>query len=173
MRSLFFDAQHRLRNGWKSAAFFAGAALCFVAVGISSKIVPHEIKVFFPNALLVMLGILLLSKIAVRLEGKPLSSIGLRLDASFLRQWLGGAVAGALLILASALLVMTAGGFHWVAATPPTWAAQGKTVLMFLGGAVFEELAMRGYAFQRAIRGVGTGWAIVIFGIIFLSLIHI
>jgi len=171
MTNIFLDPQRRLRNGWKCLAFFAGAAVCFATVGMSSRLLPHAIKVYLPNALLVLLASLLLSWVAVRLEGARLTDIGWRLDGHFLRQSLGGMFAGAALLLATALMVLMADGFHWtIASTPPTLAVEAKAMLVFLGGAVFEELVMRGYAFQRAVRGVGATWSVVIFGVIFCAL---
>lgn len=172
MRNVFFDAQHRLRNGWKCLAFFLGATVCFGGVGYATHHMSPELKVFVPGAMLVMLAALLLSWISVRLEGSSLASIGLRLNGRFARHWLIGTALGAGLIVSTALMVLAADGFHWVASPAPALGVEIRTIIGFLGGAVFEELALRGYAFQRAVRGVGVRWAILIFGILF-SVLHL
>ena len=172
MRGMFFNERRELRNGWKCLAFFLGATVCFGGVGYATHHMSPELKVYVPGAMLVMGAALLLSWIAVRLEGTSLAGIGLKLDGRFARQWLIGTAIGVGLIVSTALMVMAADGFHWVAATSPALGVEIRTIIGFLGGAVFEELALRGFAFQRAVRGVGARWAILIFGIIF-SVLHL
>ncbi len=163
----FRNEQGRLRNGWKSAAFILASMACFIVVGVVGHALPASLKAFAPSAIAITLLGTLLSYYAVRLEGNRLASIGLALNQKFLLQFGLGTLTGGLMIAASALLVC---GFAGVSLTPtaaPATALVLKMFVVFLGGAIFEELQFRGYAFQRAVDGMGFWPAIAVFSVLF------
>ena len=78
-----------------------------------------------------------------------------------------GTLGGLALMLATAGLIRGLGGFHWVR-TPGTGPADlAAGAWFFLAVACFEELLFRGYAFQRAVRGLGFAAAQILFALIF------
>lgn len=168
--NLFRDPRHRLRNGWKVLAFALATVLAVVALGALMRALPAGVKAFVPGPLPITLAAVLISWGALRLEGRRLADIGLRLDGRFLREWLAGGLAGAALIGITAALVMGADGFHWIGAPRPSFDAETKVVFEFFCVAIFEELVIRGYPLQRAIRGLGTGWAVGLFALLFAAL---
>lgn len=163
----FRNGRAQLRDGWKSCCFLLACMAAFVVVGLIGRALPPGLKAYAPSALLIAVAGLLLSWAAVRLEGKRLASIGLRLDGRFVRQFGLGLLAGALLVAAGAALVCGVAGVQLVGTEPPTLAVQLKIVVMVLCGALFEELLFRGYAFQRAVSGMGRWPAIAVFALLF------
>lgn len=162
----------QLRHGWKSAFFVLAGLSCFVLVGLIGRSLPAAIKPYAPSAVLIAALGWLLTWVAVRLEGCGLADVGLRLDRRFLRQFAAGMAAGALLVAASAGLVCALAGVTLAPVAAPAFGLQLKLVAMVLGGAWFEELLFRGYAFRRAVRGMGRWRAIVAFSLLF-TLAHL
>lgn len=161
------DDRARIRNGWKCLFFILASMACFGVVGFIGHRLPPGVKAFGPSAILIAAFGLLISWWAVRLEGAGLASLGMRLDGRFLREWGWGVLAGAAMIAVCAGAVCAWAGVRLSPAAGPTLAVGAKLMVVFLGGAIFEELLFRGYAFQRAIRGIGVWPAIVVFGLLF------
>jgi uncharacterized protein len=164
--------RNELHDGWKSALFLLACLACFVLVGLTGRSLPPAIKSYAPNAVLIAVLGCLLTFVAVRLEGASLASVGLRLDGRFLRQFGFGMVGGGLLVAASAGLVCGLAGVTLVPVEAAAFVLQLKLIVMVLGGALFEELLFRGYAFQRAVHAMGRWSAIAAFGLLF-SLAHL
>jgi len=156
-----------IRNGWKCLFFILAFMGCFAIVGFVGHRLPPSVKAFAPSAILITALGLLISWWAVRLEGTSLASLGLRLDRRFSRQWAWGLLTGAAMVALCAAAVLAWGGVRLSPAAGPTLAVQTKMLVVFLGGAVFEELLFRGYAFQRAVRGIGVWPAILVLGLLF------
>lgn len=161
------DDRARIRNGWKCLFFILASMACFAIVGFVGHLLPPSVKAFAPSAILITVLGLLISWWAVRLEGTSLASLGLRVDGRFSLEWGWGVLAGAAMVAVCAGAVCAWGGVRLNPAAGPTLAVLLKLLVMFLGGAVFEELLFRGYAFQRAIRGIGVWPAILVFGGLF------
>jgi membrane protease YdiL (CAAX protease family) len=157
----------RVRDGWKAVFFILAAMACFVVTGLVGHRLPASWRPFAPSAILATVLALAITWGAARLEGTTLAAVGLRFDGRFLRQWIAGIVVGAAMILASAAAVCAVAGVRLEPAAGPTLAMELKLVAMFLGGAIFEEVLFRGFAFQRAMRGMGTLPAICVFGVLF------
>jgi len=168
----FRNDQAQLRDGWKCTLFFLAAMACFVLVGLVGRSLPPGIKAYAPSAVLVALLGLLLTLVAVRLEGLGLAGVGLRLDARFGRQFALGLLGGCALVAISTGLVVALAGVRLLPAEPPVAGLLVKLVVTLFAGALFEELLFRGYAFQRAVRGLGPRGAIAVFAVIF-TLAHL
>lgn len=172
MRHLFLNDRAQLRDGWKSVLFMLAGMVCFVVVGVIGRSLPPALKAYAPSALLIATLGLLISFAAVRLEGGRLAGIGLGLDGRFLRQFGLGVLGGGLLVAASTALVCGLAGVALVRVEGPVPAVQVKLLVTVLAGALFEELVFRGFAFQRALRGMGRWPAIATFSVLF-SLAHL
>lgn len=167
MRVNLLDDRSQLRDGWKSVFFLLACMACFVLVGLIGRTLPPALKAYAPSAVLIATLGLLLTFAAVRLEGASLGSVGLRLDGRFARHFGLGLLGGALLVAASTGLVCGLAEVELVRVEAPATAVQIKLVAMVVGGALFEELLFRGFAFQRAVRGLGRWPAIAVFGLLF------
>ena len=167
MRLSLRDAHAHVRDGWKSVFFILAAMACFVVVGFVGHRLPASLKPLAPSAVLITVLGIFISWLATRLEGTRLARIGLRLDGRFLREAGLGVIAGMAMIACSAVAVCAMAGVRLSALPAPSLPAEARLVTMFLGGAIFEELLFRGYAFQRALRGMGTWPAIALFATLF------
>ena len=172
MRPVFFSEPAQLRDGWKSLCFVLACMACFVLVGVVGRSLPPAIKAFAPSAVLIAGLGLLVSLAAVRLEGTRLAGIGLQFDARFARQFGLGLLAGGALVAVCLGLVCGLAGVTLEPIAAPGGPAVVKLVVTVLAGALFEELLFRGYAFQRAVRGMGRWPAIALFSL-FFSLAHL
>jgi membrane protease YdiL (CAAX protease family) len=167
MRHWFRDADGKVRNGWKALGFMLACVVCFIAVGLSKHVIPPGVRLFVPSIVLIVAGILLVTFAAARLEGVSMASIGLKPDRRFAMHLGTGFAAGAGLIVLAAAGVWALGGVDFVRVPQASAASALKSAGMFLGVAIFEELSMRGYALQRTMRGIGTGWALFVFAVLF------
>jgi membrane protease YdiL (CAAX protease family) len=152
MSRWFLDEQGSVRSGWKAAGFLLLLMLLGVLLSLGLKATGRRLGLGPWTG--VLLGVLA-SWICLRVEGRTLSSLGLRPSGKWLRQCLAGALGGVLLMLLTALLVRGMGGFHWertaaVGMRQLLWAAW-----LFLGVAFNEEIIARGYPFQRLVEGAG------------------
>ncbi len=145
---------------------------CFVLVGLIGRTLPPGIKAYAPSAVLIALLGLALTHVAARLEGVGLAGVGLRLDARFARQLALGLLGGCALVGLTAAFVIGLAGVRLLPTEPPSTALILKLALTLFAGALFEELLFRGYAFQRALRGMGTKGAIAAFALLF-TLAHL
>ena len=157
MKQYFFDLDGHWRNGWKALAYVVVAAALVVGTSVASKAMPDGFSHYVPGPLLGFLSLLGAAWIFLRREGAPLASLGLRVNRAFLRQFGAGLVGGIALLALVAGAVYLSDGYH-LEHTP----GAGPSVFLrgawlFLAVALFEEAMFRGYAFQRAIRGMVTG----------------
>jgi membrane protease YdiL (CAAX protease family) len=109
------------------------------------------------------------SWLCLRLEGEPLRSIGLRPSARFLSEAALGFALGASVILASALVAWLLGGFVLARGARVGLGGLLWGLVSFLAVAIYEELLFRGYAFQRAARGLGKAPATALFCLLFVA----
>lgn len=164
--SLHKERRH-VRDGWKAVLFVLAAMACFAVVGLIGHRLPQALKPFAPSAILIALLGIGITRAATWLESESLASVGLKLDRRFLAQFAGGMLVGVALIAFAAVAVCAFAGVRLTATAVPALQVELKLAVMFLGGAIFEELLFRGYAFQRAARGMGTWPAILVFGALF------
>lgn len=167
MRLSLRNERRQVRDGWKSVFFVLAGMACFLITGLIGHALPPALKTFAPSGLLITALGLGLTFIAVTLEGRSLASVGLSLNGRFLAQFAQGILLGAGMIALSAALVCTLAGVSLGPVRVPDGAVLARITVTFLGGALFEELLFRGYAFQRTVRSVGTWPALWIFGALF------
>ena len=172
MLDLVSGREKRLGAGWKILAFLLVLGLVNgLAFFLMEKVLGLGRLLHGPAgepiSALLLLGV---SWAALRLDGRPLASLGLRLDSRWARELAFGILAGFLLILAAALLLRIVGGFTW-ALGPAAWRAMLGGGWMFLFVAISEEMTFRGYPFQRLVEGLGPWSAQALFAALF-ALIH-
>jgi uncharacterized protein len=166
MKSIFLGADARLRNGWKALIFVVITAACIFALMQLAKFLPAGAKVF--GNLVPVFAALIASWICVRAEKDSLASLGLRVNAHFLGQLGAGLAAGAGLLLLTGAGVWALDGFHLQnASADPAILVKGGFVMLCVG--IFEETLFHGYAFQRAVRGMGPFKAQILFALIFCA----
>jgi uncharacterized protein len=167
MRKLFFDGQGALRNGWKIAGYFLVTIVLAGGLAFCRSLLPGAARAFIPGPLPAFFGALIAAWILLRLEHAPLSSIGLDIDRRFGRELGLGLARGACLLGLLAILVWLSDGFHLEPSPGHVAAALVKGAWFFFAVAAAEEIIFRGYAFQRAIRGMGPFRAQLVFAILF------
>lgn len=163
----FMDDRGAVRNGWKVLGFLVLLNLLGGLLTPLLRAWPPAWQGFLPGRWFDAVLVLGLSALCLRFEGEPLAGIGLRLDRAFFAHLALGTLGGAALIGLTALGLWALGGFHWIR-TPE--AAAGDLLAgawLYLAVACFEELLFRGYAFQRAVRGLGFAGAQVLFALAF------
>lgn len=127
----------------------------------------QETPALLPHQLFEALTCLGLSWAFLRLERRPLSSLGLRLDARWVRQFALGAALGGGVILAAALASALFAGVRWRPGTP-TLGTVLAGAWLYLAVAWAEELHYRGYPFQRLCEGLGPWPAQALFAAYFV-----
>jgi membrane protease YdiL (CAAX protease family) len=190
---LFINSEGELRCGWRILAFFfvliilttlfggllAGAGILFPQI---KEILPGGAvpDTFTPYKAVIALGVerimlfvatLIASAICARLlERRTLESVGYKFHRGWLRDfWLGSAVGTATLCLAVAV-AMSAGAVSFTR-------QQGSTTILiinfallfvvFLIAGAFEEILIRGFAFQAITHNLGPVVALISTSVLF------
>jgi len=154
-RSLFFNSNGKLRNGWWILIFIAFIAITRLAY----KPLTHGLKESGIPALWLEPVPFLLTLLATwgctRLRGEPLVSVGLRLDRRWVREVAGGALLGIGMILLVVGLICAVGGlrFEMDPARSGVSLLIGLHVVLF--AVLLEENLFRGFIFQRLLDGIG------------------
>lgn len=113
-------------------------------------------------------GYLLLMRILDLNDAPVPIALGLPLDATALRQWVVGLIVGMELMLAIALVITVFGGIRFHLHMGPHMMARTAAVLvLLLFGALMEELAFRGYPFQKLTESVGALGAVLLLSALF------
>ncbi|MBJ6764252.1 CPBP family intramembrane metalloprotease [Myxococcaceae bacterium JPH2] len=158
MRSLFVGSDG-VRNGWRVAGWLLMTVAGIASLFFLRSLLPDSVRPFASQPALAFFGVLIPTWVCVRRERDTLSARGFNVSARTARE-LGLGIAGGMVAVGTVALCGRAlGGFHW------TWSPNGSvlTVLASAGTmlavGLFEEALFHGYAFQRAIRGLGPRWA--------------
>jgi len=171
-------ADGRLRPAWRFFLSLILIVMVSVGVGIVLGIAfdlagyrPQFFPSLFWSHLLTLPAYLGVFKLLTTVfEGRPLGSIGIRLHRRWKLELVGGLGLGSLMVLVVAALEQALGLATF--SRDPT-AATGvlKSGVFFCGllliAASNEELAFRGYAFQRLVESIGAGGAIAISSAVF------
>ncbi len=173
MKTIFRTEAGTVREGWKALGFLALTAVILKLGNLAAQPALPFLKAhraWIPQPLVAGLLVLIPTWICLRMEGGSLRGVGLGLDGRWLREALVGTAWGIALIGVVALLVRGLGGFHFERGAA-TGAAVGVAFWMFVGVAFFEELAFRGYLFQRLVGGAGP-WVAQLVLAVFFALGH-
>lgn len=174
MLSLFFN-ERRLRAGWRIALFFV---LLMTSSGLVAQLLlsePSVMGALDPRQLLFIIPLLLASWLMTRfVDRRPFATLGLTMGWHSFKELLLGAVLGMLLITIvfvglSVLGAVRITGTHFETSFIVLLFGSG---FFFLGGAILEELLMRGYLFQTLLEGLGVYPTLVISSVLF-SLAHL
>lgn len=168
---VFQDAQGRLRNGWRILGFLVLFLFAALVAGLLAHLRPRALQAYLPGQWFTALAVLAATWIALVVEGDSWASLGLRLDRRFAGDLLLGTLGGTAILLAAAGLVAATGGVRWHLTPDLSPAFLLREAWFYLGVAVMEEALFRGYPFQRAVQGLGFGWAQAAFAAGF-ALVH-
>jgi membrane protease YdiL (CAAX protease family) len=172
VKSILFNDAKELRNGWKIAGFFVATIVIAAGLIFCRRMLPGDIRQFIPEPLLAFFGALLATWLFLRFERVPagtrFASVGLVVSGRSCRDFGFGLGGGAFMLGLVAFVVWTCGGFDLIETQNGVAAVLAKGAWMFLGIALSEEIMFRGYAFQRAIRGMGTIGAQLVFAVLFV-----
>lgn len=162
---VFLNPEGNLRNGWKVLLFLVAYAVLSAALSLPVmllKAAEHSPLWTLPSALAALMA----SWIFLKIEGLPLRSIGLVLDRRWCLQFGLGTLGGILLMLAVAWTIRAFAGFRWSFLGMSPGALVQSLILYLLVG-LHEEVAFRGYPFQRLIQGTGPWTAQILFALLF------
>lgn len=174
-QTVFREARGRLRSGWR---FFL-AAIAFILVqffasSMARLVVPssHNLlvfeSIFRPLALAMLLGIFgLMVKGADLSEEGFLQGQGLGLHRTWLRELMGGIGLGAAMIGAAFAIICLVGEYHATRIAPTNVTSLVLVLWITATAATMEEVAFRGYPFQKLVEGVGSWGAIAILSALF------
>ena len=142
--------------------------LRFVLLSFASLTLMAFVPLPAPIKAWLLVGVVLaVSWFCLKLEGEPLVSIGLGFNVGFLSIFLLGTLFGVMLILASAVCVKCFAGFSLERNPGIGLGGLFHALIPMLAVSMYEELIFRGYAFQRAVRGLGKTPALMLFALLF------
>lgn len=158
----FVNSHRRLRNGWWIAIFFIVlAALLFPLLLLSRG--EGASPPIWQQALVVIIA----SLICQAMRRRPTAELTGKLDLTWLKHLLIGAMLGAALMLAPATLLWATGQAHF-SLSPGGANLLLPALALFAAVAVTEEVLFRGFIFQRLLDGLGEWPAQVLIAALFL-----
>ena len=167
MPPIYRNSQGQIRNGWWIAVF--------VLVFLASQAVYHPIskalqKLGFDGlwlAPLPVIALVLVTWVCTRLRRQSLASVGLALNARWLRHVLIGTVVGTAMMLVVVGLIYAAGGVIFAINPTHSMNALVAAAWTFACVALMEEILFRGFVFQRLLDGIGVAGAQVLVAVLF------
>jgi len=155
LKSLLFNADRQLRNGWWILIFIGFVGLTRFAY----KPVTHGLKDLGLHKLWLepaaFLFLLLATWACTRLRREPLSSIGYQLDRRWFSEIALGTLLGVGTILAAVAMIWAIGGVRFELNPARSAGTLLTGLYIFLFVALMEETLCRGFIFQRLLDGVG------------------
>jgi hypothetical protein len=177
---LFLAPDRRLRPSWRFGVSLAAIVLAGVFSGTLASLAPKQAahgyarEFLFSTALLLALlgGFAALLYLLDRERGYVLGAMGLKLDRAALRDGLTGTALGAGMVTASVGFMAVVGRveFHWVGGGPRVAVMILAVAYITVVAAMNEEVAFRGYPFQRLVEGIGPVGGIVVLSVLFGAL---
>jgi len=161
MQRIVFGSNGQLRSGWKVVAFFLSLQVATGLLAVPLVVLMNlrqggvDSRLGLVEPFLGALAGLGASALAVRFERRSFRALGLALGGRWFREAGLGTLLGGLIMAAAALLLRAAGAFHWVPDPGGSLGGIALGFLLFLAVAVNEEVAFRGYPFQRLLEGIG------------------
>ncbi len=183
MLEIFYNQFGRLRSGWRFLFFLLLFILAYGLVGIAAGHVLINLPIgFSENTLLArVIGSLLGIAVAVALgwmcgkllEGLPFRALGASFTKFWFRDLFGGIILGTLSIILAVGIAVIFGGlsfkFNDSAGSAAILVTLLMTLVIFLFGAAFEEVLVRGYIFQTLTRANLSWLAIILTSLFFAS----
>jgi membrane protease YdiL (CAAX protease family) len=155
VRKFLFDDSGCLRNGWWALIFVA----CLAATSVAYTPLSHWLqslgvaKDWLHPAPVAM--ILLATWVCTRLRGEPLSSVGLRMDGRWTREFAWGCAISAGAMALAAGLIVAIGGVRFELDPARSLGGMAFGLYLFVSVSLLEELMFRGFLFQRLVAGMG------------------
>lgn len=169
MKSLFFNEDKGLRNGWWALIYLALLAGCLA--GFQLLLVPGLKRLGVRSGDWVvglLFGVSLLAAwICTRLRKESLASTGWRLDGRWAGEFAWGTLLGVGVMVLAAGLLWGVGGVTWELDPARSFRALSQGFVVFALVACWEENLFRGFVFQRLLDGVGAWPAQVILALFF------
>jgi membrane protease YdiL (CAAX protease family) len=162
---------------WRIVAFYAICIIALIlletassAAGALGRIDPGNILYEWSTLVSVIVATWIMLR---KVDKLPWGALGLDRAAASPPLVIKGAIIGALTIGAASLLLL---GIHMlrIDASPPGswWGEAGRSTLILLPAAFFEELFIRGYVFALLRRAAGWRMALIVTSIVF-GLLHV
>jgi membrane protease YdiL (CAAX protease family) len=156
-----------LRNGCWALAFVAFvAATSFAYRPLSHALQAMGVTKDWLQAAPVVM-VLLATWICTRLRRESVSSVGLRLDRRWVRDFAWGCVIGFGAMALAAGLLVAIGGVRFELDPARSLGHMAFGVYLFLSVALLEELLFRGFLFQRVVAGLGAWPALLLLAALF------
>jgi uncharacterized protein len=165
-----------LRPLWLIIAFFL---ITFVALGILEVVAALVFGPVASNSQRPLFQWISLTSVVIatwimlrRVEKLPWSTVGLDRAAASPRLIVKGALLGGLTIGIASLVLLAIGMLRIDRTLPGSWWGEaGRSALVFLPAAFFEELFIRGYVFAVLRRAAGWKLALIVTSVVF-GLLH-
>jgi len=163
-------ADGRLRSIWR---FLAGLVVFYVALNLASvaaspfrswSFLARELVARSVLAIVLAAGFSLLLVALDRIEGSPLAAMGLPFRKPAVRDSVLGFGFGAGMITLAVVAVALIGHLSWdfTLRLPAMLKPIALVTAMLAVGAISEEIAFRGYPFQRLVEAIGATSAVVV-----------
>ena len=180
--TIFYNDKERLRSGWRVALFLAVYFLILTLVVNVAFVALQALPIgFTPDSLLsfaVSHGISAVLVIVFgwlfgkTLEDLPFRALGAALTKNWWQHLSFGFIVGALTVCFGALVAYLSGGLNFEY-NNAGFSAVGLTLavslIIFIGGAAFEEALFRGYIFQTLTRAKLVWFAVLFTSILFAA----
>ncbi|MDP2875520.1 MAG: type II CAAX endopeptidase family protein [Holophaga sp.] len=151
-----------MRGGWKALLFLVAywivanvLEIPVVVAGLALKIDFRPWVQFKFGPLLGVLAGVAVTAAFLAIERKSFRTVGLNLNARWARELALGTLGGIVIMVATALALLSLDGFHWVRNPQGSLSGIVLGLLIFLAVALNEEIVYRGYPFQRLVEHLG------------------
>lgn len=177
IHQFFYDAQGRLRSGFRFVIFCLVLVLILIALSIPFAFIRMPENVARLASLFVMLlAAILAGWLCGRiLEGLPFKALGIAFTKGWLVHFVVGLLVGGATLTFAVLIAFAFGGLRFemnpvessVLAT-----GLGSSVILLILGAASEEAVFRGYPFQTLTRS-GLAWLAILITSVFFGAAHL
>ena len=173
---LFLAPDRRLRPSWRFGlslvvVFAAGFAGALTVSALGRRVHPFGAEFVFRTAWLALqlMGFSVLLYLLDRVRGYVLGPMGLEFNRTALRESLAGTALGAAMVGVSVAVMAVAGRveFHWIGGGVQVAVPILAVTYITAVAAMAEEVAFRGYPFQRLVEGIGPAGGIIVLSVLF------
>ncbi|MBY0572450.1 MAG: CPBP family intramembrane metalloprotease [Undibacterium sp.] len=147
--NIFMSPERQLLNFWWILIFFIVLASMLIPCIVLASANGGKLAIEFQALLIIITTV-----ICQRLRRASFFEVWGHIDRQWFKQLLWGIVAGTLLMLLPAILLMFAGLLHFQLNTID-YPSILTSLSLFVAVAVSEELTFHGFMFQRLVNGVG------------------